>query len=262
MFLLKKRYWVLVTLLMVPVLIIWRTPATMAVGLLQQAAPTLALSGISGSVWRGSIASSYWVDRGYELPLGRLQWQLRGLSLLGLTPCARVTATAGAQLIKAKICYSLLSGRVSIADLDAAIPLINISPLLQVDVGGHIDAYIKSAVWDGQRLADVDANLLWNGAEMNNGSEWIPLGDLQANASAGPDGRLLSRWSSVSSGESQPPPVAIQLDLVVTDLTGTKPRIQVTGSIQPGPQTMALQPMLQFIGEPTPSGAYRIAIDD
>ncbi|MBX2808990.1 MAG: type II secretion system protein N [Cellvibrionaceae bacterium] len=258
--LLKKRYWLLLILLLTPVLVIERTPAQFAVAVVQRLLPNFAVAGISGRLWRGTIASAHWSYRGHSFPLGAVQWRLQGASLVRLSPCLQFSSAHAAQVIKGKACYSLLSGRLSVSDLDAAIPVASVTPLLQVDIGGHIDAYIDSAVWEGQQLSAVDASVLWNKAAMHNGSEWIPLGDLQASVSSEPDGQFVSRWRNVSSG--QPSPVALQLTVVVTELTAPQPRFKVTGSIQPGPQARALQPMLQFIGERTAAGAYRIAIDE
>lgn len=261
MFLLKKRFWIVIILLFTPVLILWRAPASLLTSSLQQAAPPLKISGISGSLWSGSAVASSWEQNGHDFSLGRLKWKLSGLSLLLLNPCVDFSANASPQEIKGEVCYSLLGGDASLKQVDIQLPLVNVSPMLQVDIAGNVDGLIQSAVWDGQGFAEADMQFLWRGAEINGGREWVKLGDLQVKANAGDNGSLVSQWTSVASGSSNPP-VDLALDIVLANLTAQQPSFKVNGQITPGPEARALQPMLQFIGDQDASGAYQIAIDE
>ena len=261
MFLLKKRFWILTTLLLTPVLILWRAPASLLLSSLQQAVPALKISGASGSFWKGSAVASSWEQNGYDFPLGRITWKLNSFSLLVLNPCVDFSATTSPQAIKGEVCYSLLGGDASLKQVDISLPMANISPMLQVDIGGDIETFIKTAVWDGQGFSEADINLLWSQAEINGGREWVKLGDLQAKAMADENGGLVSRWVSVASGGNKPP-IDLALDVFLSNLSASQPSFKVSGLVTPGPQAQSLQPMLQFIGERTASGAYQIAIDE
>jgi hypothetical protein len=261
MFLLKKRYWLTIALLLTVFLVLRTTPASWVIYGVQQAAPGFQVSNVTGSLWEGGAGYSQWVDRGKTLPLGELKWDLQGLSLLSLSPCVNFSTSAPQQTITGAACYSLLGGSATLKDTDASLPIANISPYFNVDLEGNIDAYIEKAVWlKEQRLGDMLANFLWQRAALYNGNQWISLGDIQANANDDGQGGLVSQWSSVETG--QKPPVLIDINANVTALSSNSPSFKVTGTINPGPDANGLQSMLQFIGEPLGDGGYRIDINE
>ncbi len=261
MSLLKKRYWVIITLLLTLFLVLRAFPATWVIYGVQQAAPGLQVSGVSGSLWSGQADYSQWVDRGHTLPLGELKWSLQGLSLLTLNPCVNFSTQTNQQAIKGQACYALIGGAAKIEEVDASVPVGKVAPFFSVDLDGNIDAYVKQAIWQDQQLGKTDINLLWQRASLYNGNQWIPLGDIQSRISDDGNGGVVSQWNNVESAR-KPSPVALNLNAGVTALASAKPVLKVTGTVTPGPRATALQQMLQFVGEPTGNGAYRIDVTE
>jgi len=266
MFLFKKRYWLTITLLLTAFLVLKTFPATWVIYSIQKAAPGLQASGVSGSLWQGEAEYTQWVDRGHPLPLGRLSWQLQGLSLLSLNPCIRFSISASEQVIKGDACYSLFGGKAVLNEVDVTLPISRVAPFFSVDLSGNIDAYIQKATWHDQQLGETELNLLWQRASLFNGSQWVPLGNIQGRANDDGSGGLSSQWNHVEAAQQAPPPMKLDITAVVTQLKAPKPKLNVQGSITPNAQgstsNSALNQMLQFIGEPVGSGSYRIDIQE
>lgn len=257
--LLKKRYWLLLTLLLTLILTLRLLPASWVIYGVQQAAPGLQVAGVSGSLWQGQVDASQWVDRGKTLPLGRLQWQLQWLSLFTLSPCADFSAVAAEQTIKGQGCYSLLSGKAVLKQTDASLPMAQIAPFFNVDLNGRVDAYIDLLTWQERLLGETAGNLLWQRAAFYNGSQWITLGDLQANATDDAKGGLTAQVKSLDTAQ-QPVPLAVDLNVAVSGLSKPVPEFAVKGTVAPSRQTAALNQILQLVGEPISGGGYRLDI--
>jgi len=259
MLLLKKRVWIALVLFLSLILILRAIPAGWFVFFVQQSVPGLKVQGVSGTLWQGEIDNSIVQERGGAFPLGAISWSLSPLSLLTLTPCIDMSARAAPQTIVGEACYGLFSGEVSLSDTTLSLPLANISPLLEVDVRGNIDGQITDFLWDGQRFNNADARLLWRDAQINNGSQWIALGDIQARSNATEDGNLTARWSTAAG--DQPQGLTIQLNTLLSDIA-TEARVQVDGTIGITNQTRSLRPMLQFIGNEVSSNTFRINMNE
>lgn len=261
MLLLKKRYWLSIALLLTVVFVLRTLPATWAIYAIQQAAPGFQVSEVSGSLWSGRAAFSQWLDRGQALPLGRLDWQLQGLSLFSLNPCVDFSTKMPQQSIAGYACYSLFGGAVSLHKVDIGLPISQLSPYINVDLEGRIDAYIKKASLDqNYNLSETSGNVLWQGGSLYTGNEWVFLGDIQAQFYS-EDNRLVSQWLSVE-GQQGTAPVDIDVQLTISNLLAKPPNIQARGVIKPGPQASGLVPMLRFIGEPGDEGSYRIDLNE
>ena len=258
MLLLKKRVWLTLVLLLSLILIIRAVPAGWLVFFVQQSLPGLKVQGVSGTIWQGSFDNSVLQERGSSFPLGSVNWVLKPLSLLTLTPCVDLSARAAPQNITGEFCFGLLGGQIALNDVSVNLPLANISPLLEVDVRGNINGQVSDLTWDGERFGTADARLLWSGGQINNGSQWIALGDLQARSHADEQGDLATTWSSLPDGR---PPLTLQLTTLLSGLSA-EPRIKVDGSINLTPQTRALRPMLQFIGSEVSSNSFRVSMNE
>ncbi len=261
MFLLKKRYWLSITLLLTVFLVVRNFPATWVFYAVQKAAPGLQVSGVSGSLWGGEAEYSQWVDKGHTVPLGKLQWELEALSLLSLSPCANFSALAQSQTIKGNACYSVLSGKVVAEEIDISLPVARVAPFFSVDLDGTVDAYIQKATWQNQQLGETELNFLWQRASLFNGNMWVPLGSIQGSATDDGNGGLSSQLNHVEDAQQRTAvPLKLNIDASLTQLAAAQPKIQVNGNVTPDPGNAALKQMLQFVGEPTGDGSYRIDI--
>jgi general secretion pathway protein N len=261
MFLFKKRFWIPLTLIITLALVVFTIPASWVVFMVQQAMPGFQVSGVSGSPWKGQAEYSQWMSRGQTLPLGELQWSLQGASLLSLSPCVNFSTKADQQSIQGHACYSILSGSAKLKDVDIQLPIARVSPFFNVDLSGGVDAFIKSAGWQNQKLVETNINLLWENASLFNGNQWVPLGDIQALAKDDGQGGLMSEWNNVNSGPALPP-IELDVNVGLSRLHASVPSIAVDGFIKPGPDAVALEQMLQFIGEPRGDGSYQITINE
>lgn len=261
MFLLKKRYWLTITILLTVFLVLRNFPATWVLYAVQKAAPGLQVSGVSGSLWTGEAEYSQWVDRGHTVPLGKLQWRLKGLSLLSLSPCVNFSALAQSQAIKGNACYSVLSAKAIAEEIDINLPVARVAPYFSVDLDGTIDAYIQKATWQDQKLGETELNFLWQRAALFNGSIWVPLGSIQGRAQDDGSGGLNSQLNHVEDAQQRTAvPLKLNIDASLTQLAAAQPKINVSGNMTPGPGNSVLKQMLQFIGEPLGDGSYRIDI--
>jgi hypothetical protein len=261
MFLFKKRFWIPLTLVLTISLVLFAVPAAWVVYVVQQAVPGFQVTSVSGSLWRGQADYSQWVSRGKTLPLGKLQWSLRGASLFTLSPCVDFSTIADRQTIKGHACYSILSGLAILREVDVALPIARVSPFFNVDLNGDVEAFIQSAGWQQQQLVETDINLLWQSASLFNGNQWVALGDIQALAKDDGRGGLMSEWNNVDKGQTLPP-LELDLNVGLSRLTEATPSIAITGFIKPGPDASAIEQMLQFIGEQQSDGSYQITINE
>ena len=257
--LLKKRVWVTLVLLLSIILIFRSAPAGWLVFFVQQAVPGFKVQGVSGTLWQGEISNSVIQERGVSFPLGRINWSLSPWRLVTLTPCLNISLRAAPQNIAGDACYGLLSGKVAMRDVTLSIPLANISPMLEVDVRGNIDGQITDLLWDGEAFDQADARLLWRGGQINNGSQWVGLGDLQVRSNATEAGDLNARWSSITDDSS--PELTVQLTTLLSDLAA-EARVKVDGTVSLTSQTRSLRPMLQFIGDEISSDVFRVNMNE
>ncbi len=255
MFLLKKRYWLIITLLLTLFFILRLFPAQWLIYTIQQATPSFQASNISGTVWQGEASYAQWSERGHVLPLGELAWQINISSLLTLTPCVRFSSSAGPQQLKGEACYSIFSKEVSAKEIDVSLPIANIAPFFGVDLSGNITAFIKNIEVTQTSFNNVDANLLWEQASISNGNEWLAAGNIQARL-GDENGSLISRWRHIAEGK--PAPLEVDITATLTDVLTQKPVIKVEGVIKPRSRKSGFEPILQLIGNKNNDGSYRI----
>lgn len=262
MFLLKKRYWLLIALLLTVFLVLRTAPASWVIYAIQQAAPGFKVSGVSGALWQGKAEYSEWADQGRTLPLGEINWKLQALSLLTLNPCVGFSSKALQQSITGTACYALFGGSVQLSQLDASLPIANISPYFSVDLEGLVDLHLDELIWTAeQQLGETKGQLLWQRASLYNGSQWIALGDIQAQLTDNGSGGLEAQWNSVET-DGKPTPVKFDIKTEIANLTQQPPSIRVNGTIKPASSRSGLEAMLQFVGEQTNDGGYRVDINE
>ena len=103
--------------------------------------------------------------------------------------------------------------------------------------------------------------MLWQKAALFSGNQWLQLGDIQGKGNDDGRGGLKSHWTSVND-QNKNQFVDIDVQASLTDLTSNPPAMRINGVIKPGVNNKALEPILQFVGEPTAGGSYRINIDE
>lgn len=96
-----------------------RAPATIVSQVATDAAPALSLDGVTGTAWRGRAAHARW--RG--IPLGRVDWQLSALSLLGGSARVQVAVDGADLTLEARVSRSLFGERLHVTGADGATSL-------------------------------------------------------------------------------------------------------------------------------------------
>ena len=263
MFLLKKRYWLVLTLLLTLLLALKDFPATWTIYAIQQAVPGFQTSGINGSLFHGDAQYSQWVNRGNTLVLGEFKWSLRISSLLMLAPCANFYTQTSVQVITGEACYSIFKNKVEFNKVNMRLPLSQISAFFEPDLSGVIDAYIEHAAWQNQQLSETSLKLSWQQAAVFNDGFWLPLGSIQGHINDDGQGGLSSQWSHIEhSQQSGSLPIKMDLRATMSNLASTRPSIHVTGNVTPARDNAVLKQVLSFIAEPLDDGSYRIDIKE
>jgi general secretion pathway protein N len=140
--------------------------------------PGLALSGVSGSLWKGQASLASLTIENQTITLGKLQWDLQFLSLLTLSPCVKVIASGQAQTFNGTVCSA--RGGVIIKDADASLPVSLVQAKIPVPVRGDLSIHFSELRLRGNILLKLAGNLNWSNAQASNQVQWIPLGSIAA----------------------------------------------------------------------------------
>jgi general secretion pathway protein N len=254
--LLKKREWLVLTTLLTLFCVCRLFPASWSIYAVQQAAPGFQVDAVSGTLWQGKVDYVQLVERGHTFPLGELTWQLSVFSLLTLEPCVQFSSRLDAQHVAGSICYAWVDKVVFGKGIDIAVPIENIAPFFGINLAGVINASIDNVELRQDQFTDVDASLLWAGASVYNGNEWLSLGAIQARFRS-QRGVLISDWSHVEQADLITP-VVVNISVEIADPQALVSTVMVKGFIKPVPLSSGLNLILPFMGNKNSDGSYRI----
>lgn len=204
--------------------------------------PGLALSGISGSLWKGQASMASLTIENQTITLGKLQWDLQLLSLITLSPCVKVIASGQAQTFNGTVCSA--RGGVIIKDADISLPVALAQAKIPVPVRGDLSVHFSELRLRGNILLKLEGNLNWSNAQASNQVQWIPLGSIAAeftdNGKNGVRAKIFDLESDVD--------LALDLELRAPSGGSAKGQLDV-------PQTMIdryrLADFLAFVGPQT-----------
>ncbi len=170
--------WLILLLVLALVFGLTQIPATWGAYFMTQG-NTLGMTGVNGTLWNGRASmTSIEIDNN-AYSLGELQWQLNPWSLLGLQPCANVSAVLERQQIGGRACASVNGSlKVTGASIDAPANLIQAG--IPVPIDGDLVANISTLVMKGQQLQELQGNLSWTGARVQAEGNWVSLGNYAA----------------------------------------------------------------------------------
>lgn len=175
-----RWYWLVLLVLLTAIFAVSQTPATWAAYFMTQG-NTLAMSGVSGTVWDGRARMSSIEIDNQHYSLGALRWQLSPMSLLGLRPCADVDARLEGQQISGLACAGL-DGEVRVSDASIDAPANLVQAGVAVPIEGQLSANLQTLrMIDGQ-LRDLRGNLSWTNARVQVEGTWTNLGSFAAEA--------------------------------------------------------------------------------
>lgn len=172
--------WVLLLILLTSVFAVSQIPASWAAYFMTQG-NSLALSGVSGTVWNGRARMSSIEIDNQHYSLGALQWELSPLSLLGLKPCAQVDARLESQQIEGRACAGL-NGNVDVSNAIIEAPANLIQAGVPFPISGQLFGNIETLRMSNQRLSGLKGNLRWDNARVQAEGAWVNLGGYAAEA--------------------------------------------------------------------------------
>lgn len=140
--------------------------------------PGLAMSGVSGSMWKGQASLASLTLEGQTITLGKVQWDLQLLSLITLSPCVQVSASGQVQTFNGVVCTT--RGGVIVKDADASFPVSLVQAKIPVPVRGDLSVHLTEMRLRGNILLKLAGNLNWSNAQASNQVQWIPIGSIAA----------------------------------------------------------------------------------
>jgi general secretion pathway protein N len=118
------------------------------------------LSGYSGGLWRGGASRCLVSVPGGYLHLGAVEWSLRPLSLLLLSPSLSITSRWGQQQISGQVTVHD-SQEVSLADFDANVSAGILQQFLPLALAGDISARVEHLTIRGGESQRAEGRLVW-----------------------------------------------------------------------------------------------------
>ncbi len=155
------------------------------------------LQGLSGTVWHGRASRAMIASNAGYVHLGRLEWQLKPLSLFLLSPAAQIDTDWGAQRLSAEVQRSA-GGDIRLRDADAQVSAALLGNFLPVRLGGDFSLQAEEL-----RLRDglpqrISGRLVWQGAGWESPRGMRPLGTYAVDVSTPEDGKILGEVLTLS----------------------------------------------------------------
>jgi general secretion pathway protein N len=223
-------------------------PANVALAMLGVPADTV--SGVSGTVWHGSLQRLS-LD---NMTLGPVSWQARPARLLLGQLAADVEATLPDGFVNTRAAISL-GGSLSFSDLEGAAPVAWLAPAAGRD-GGQLSARFEQVIIDGERIKSAVGSLQIAGVV-------LPIPTAGARLAPG-------NYAITFDAEDLAPDAL--LSGAVTDgggpleiagtLTFTPPRsYELSGTAKPRPEAPPeLRTALQMLGPADAAGAHAVKL--
>jgi general secretion pathway protein N len=214
-----KKLWIPLGVILFLIFVISNIPAVWGAYLMTRGTG-VALSGVTGSLWNGraSLASVRMSNQEYSL--GQLSWSLRPLSLLTLSPCAKVTTKLPMQNFDGEVCTAL-GGAVHLSNADVSLPVALVQGHIPFPVQGQVSAHIDKLELRGNELRKLKGKLSWNAARVNTGTNWLEIGSYAAELSDNGKNGVSAKFFQLSG------PVEVNLQIELAAPSGGK----VTGML-------------------------------
>ena len=232
--------------------IVSAVPASWVVNALQQAVPALKASGVTGTAWKGqaSVMQYDHIDR--SVPLGELNWKLQPLSLLTLTPCAKLSLANSVQRFNGRACHGLFSKRTTLHDASFNGQLAELNGLTPIErLRGSLALDINEISLEEGKISALQGNVTTQGFGFHDGRQWIQLGDFGGRLSS-QNGDLTANIQDINA--------VIGLNLTATRLAASG-EPTATGDVTVKDSTPQLiREGIQTIGEDLGGNRYQVSL--
>ena len=157
----------------------------------------LSLQGLSGTLWQGSASSvMLHLPQGY-LTLGEVEWSLRPLSLLMLSPHLTVSSTWGSQIVEGEL---ILRGEqdLDVLNLEVRVAAELLRQVAPLSVDGHFVLQLKHLELRKGLPHSADGHLVWNDGAWRSPRGQVPLGSYALQISQAPGEELLGEVETIT----------------------------------------------------------------
>lgn len=226
-------------------LLIQQFPSRVAASLLPQ---NIQLEGVAGTLWQGTAARAAVMVDGKRFILGRLNWRLEPLSLLGLSPAAHVTSVWGGQRFDGRVSLGL-GGTASLEDVSLQLDIRFLRNLLPLYVGGQVQVTVPEALIDNRQLSVIAARIVWQDAVWAARQGDVALGNYALDFS-GSDGAVTGSVITLSG------PLVVAGDLALEG-RDWQVDLEISG---PAVANEGLRPSLMLFGVPSDKG-FDVVLD-
>ncbi len=253
----KKVVIFFLVIVLLIIVLIGAAPATWVLYQAQKAVPSLQVSSVSGSAWRGEMTDVQFNSRGYAVKLGQVNWQLAWPSVLTLKPCISFSTKLSQQTSRGQACINPSQQQLTLNETYATIPASLISNLMGVQIRGEFDGVIDSLSLSQQKLTALNMDVIWKRAAFNNSEAWLDLGELLITVNDDQQGGVVARWSD-NKVNGQSGPLAVDL---TTKLSASQ-AISVLGYVEPRPSAnRAIYQTLDLISQRNRNNRYQFDVD-
>jgi len=230
---------------------------------------SLVLQGITGSVWSGAVSRAALIVDSKMLAQGRVEWQIRPLSMLRLSPCvdfnidnngpqasgggssAIVVAVAGVACVST-------SGKLAMRDVAFDMPAAIFLRSPELRLGGEISGQLTELEWQSGSLVDLRGQGLWTDAMILSDQLNLPLHTLPFDfRRENGDSVFVELDNKDLLAQQQGTPMHVSLQSTVALDGGFYTLAQLTTQ----PQTpVAVIELLNVLAEPQGAGVFTLEV--
>lgn len=157
----------------------------------------VALQGLGGTLWNGNASRAMLAtDAGY-LHLGRVEWRLKPLSLLWLSPTLAIDATWGGQHLRGELRRSP-AGNLRLRDAEGNIGAVLLSEFLPVRLDGELSVQLQELLLREGLPQRLTGRLVWQGAGWQSPRGMRPLGSYAVDIETLEDDRIVGQVVTLS----------------------------------------------------------------
>lgn len=157
---------------------------------------TLALQGLSGTLWHGRAARASLRAGNGQLQLGTLEWRLSPWSLLLVSPRVALSSRWGNQHLQGRLVYGGV-GDLAVSDLDAALPASLVREILPLELTGSVSLLVQRLVLREGLPVAAQGRLVWQSAGWISPQGPRPLGQYALDVEQADGGDLVGLVSTL-----------------------------------------------------------------
>lgn len=202
----KLALWGIPAILIAAMIWLASLPAQWIVSRVQQQLPNLSIGHVDGYLWRGSVDDVEWVQRGYPLSLGKIQWRLDWMSFVVFKPCLIFSVDAEQRKGQGHLCIHPVSQKLIAHQLHGELPTTDIAEIFGIAVEGVVQIKLDGFTVADRQLEWIRGDLIWQSAQFHNGEKWLDIGNLLIALDSDPVSKNISaHWLDMTDQQGFSP---------------------------------------------------------